>query len=272
MNTRLHENHPDPAAFDAIATAYDQLEEALTAFRASRDITHEIFLRYFRPADHLLEVNCGTATDAIYLAGHGMNILATDVSPNMLREASLKIRVAGASSQVEVRLLSFHALETLSGSVFDGAYSNFGGLNCASDLRSIAASLSTLVKPGGYFIATVMPDFCLWETLSMLLHFRWSTAFRRLSPGGTLANVHGTMVPTYYYAPSRFIRSFSDSFSLVGLSGLNIFTPPPGHRRANDLLKPVLPIMNRIDRAVASLPLARRIGDHYIVVLCRNGQ
>ena len=52
---------------------------------------------------------------------------------------------------------------------FDGAYSNFGALNCLPDLRAVSAALAPRLRPGGLLVAAVIGRHCPWELVFYLL-------------------------------------------------------------------------------------------------------
>jgi ubiquinone/menaquinone biosynthesis C-methylase UbiE len=259
-------------AFDAAAPEYDIRYEELPGIRRMRALTSREYLRYFTPGNRLLELNCGTGNDAVFLALHGMRILATDVSGRMLDETKRKITREGVNRRVETKQLAFEELGELRGEIFDGAYSNLGGLNCSGDLDSVAADLGALVKPGGIFIAAVMPRFCLWETAAYLARLKWKEAFRRLAPGGSLADLHGGHVRTYYYSPAVFKNAFSAYFDQVKTFGMAIFTPPPNFERTYASLGRVLPALEKLDDLASALPPFSSLGDHYVIVLRRKAR
>ena len=47
---------------------------------------HEVF----PPGARILEINCGTGNDAVFLARSGMHVTATDISPMMIEETKRK--------------------------------------------------------------------------------------------------------------------------------------------------------------------------------------
>ncbi len=259
-------------AFDAASAVYDETYEHLPGIRHIRSVTSRIYLENFPRGGRLLEINCGTGNDAVTLARQSMTVLATDASPLMVEEVRKKIALHDLDRFVEARVLAFDELGSLRGTVFDGAYSNLGGLNCTDALGSLAAELGVLVRPGGYFIATVMPSFCLWETVSYLARLQWRGAFRRAGRGGTLARLHGGLVRTYYHSPRAFFKNFAADFELIRIVGLAVLLPPPNFARAYALLGPRLRLLESIDGAVAGLPLFRSIGDHYVMVLRRKAR
>ncbi len=258
------------AAFDAAADLYDIMEAGQPEFARIRLLTQKIFRRYFARGDRLLELNCGTGTDAVALARTGLRIVATDASHPMLAAASAKAHAAGLQETIEFRQVSFEQLGELDAAPFDGAYSNFGGLNCTRDVGAVAANLARLVRPGGFVVATVMPRFCLWETASMAFRLRFESAFRRFNKEGVPANISGVSVRTFYHSPGDFRRAFQPAFARVALYGLNVLTPPPGHVRAYRGLRPALPALRLLDRLACRVPLLRSVGDHYIMVLRKS--
>src|SRR5439155_636698 len=67
--------------------------------RAQRDtIWHELD-RVFRPGQHILEINCGTGVDAIYLASRGVDVLACDSAPRMIEVARKRLLKAQPRSK-----------------------------------------------------------------------------------------------------------------------------------------------------------------------------
>jgi ubiquinone/menaquinone biosynthesis C-methylase UbiE len=257
-------------AFDSAAPVYDAAYEGLPGIRRIRAITRRLYLQYFPRQSRLLEINSGTGNDALFLANHAMNVTATDLSPVMLEEVRKKIATNGLGRSIEVRHLSFAQLHQLSGTVFDGAYSNLGGLNCTDELSSVAASLGTLVKKGGFFIATVMPSFCPWETAAFLARREWRSAFRRMARGGTRASLHGGVVRTYYHSPRSFAAAFAPWFNHVRTLGLVVLLPPPNSARAYRLLGRTGRLLETAEDVVAGWPLFRSMGDHYVTVLRRK--
>src|ERR1051326_2830330 len=172
------------APFDRAAIEYDRLFEENPVTETIRPLVWRSMLNRFKPGSHILELNCGTGTDAIMLAGHGMHVTATDASAEMISQARSKIRQHHVESSVTLKRMNFEDIHSMNGETFDGAFSNFGGLNCARELPPTLAGLSAVMKPGSYFIACVMNRISLWEIISFLARGRWSAAFRRLPSGG----------------------------------------------------------------------------------------
>lgn len=261
---------PPREALNNSARIYDESFERLPATRRIRRIVWSIFHKYFRPVEHLLELNCGTGTDAMELASSGIYVLATDASSDMISLVRSKIASTALYSFISPMQLSFQRLHVLSGERFDGAYSNFGGLNCTRNLKQVAFDLANLVKPSKYVVLCLMPDFCLWETTTFLLRGKFRQAFRRRQPDGVLAAVNGDRVWVHYYSPKAVRKAFAPYFDFVELKGLNVFAPPPAARRSNEFLGKAVRLLEFLDD---SLPKNSRIngwGDHYVIVFRRK--
>ncbi len=259
------------SAFDKAALTYDEEFENLPATRRLRRTVWEIYHKYFRSGDTLLELNCGTGTDAIELASNGMRIIATDASAEMVALTRRKIQGTALHSLITPIQLPFQRLRSLSDHRFDGAYSNFGGLNCTGRLEMVATDLSTLIRPGKYLIICLLSDFSLWETASFLVRGKWKKAFRRQAPLGVLADVKGEKVWVHYYSPEQVKKLFSPFFVLVEIRGLNIFSPPPSSFLAHRLLGKGVRVLEALDRSIPKNIWVQTWGDHVVYVFRRAG-
>ncbi len=256
-------------SFDAAAETYDREFEALPATARIRHIVHEVALRFFPAGGSILELNCGTGTDAIALAQHGFQILATDASPAMIRVARKKLSQLPTHQIVEFRVMPFDEVPRLGGMKFDGVFSNMGGLNCIPDLRPVAEALAGAVKPKGHVIATFLSDFCLWESIAFLLRLDVGRAFRRRLRRGNRVSLHGSSVEVYFHSPSSVKDAFSPYFNRSLLLGLNIFTPPPSSVRAYQRLSHATWPLESLDNVLSTIPPFNRVGDHFVIALQR---
>ena len=258
-------------AFGRLASSYDEDFESLPAARRLRAIVWDIYTRHFHAGDSLLELNCGTGTDALALAGMGMRIHATDISEGMLDAFLRKLPVSPHRELVTMQRLAFDELSVLRDRVFDGVYSNMGGLNCEQDLPRVAGDLHALVRPGGFFIGTFLGDMAIWEMAAFLGRGRLRQAFRRRSRTAVQANIGGSLVPTFYHSPRAVAKHFSPYFSVMGILGLNIFTPPPTSQKAYRRLGRGMRALERLDDALMEIWPFNRVGDHFVIVLKHTG-
>src|SRR5580658_219252 len=98
-------------AFDAMASTYDS---KFTATRIGTMMRRAVWARCaarFAPGSRILEMNCGTGEDALWLAQRGVQVLATDVSPAMLRLAQDKLAASPSRVSATFRRLAWEELE-----------------------------------------------------------------------------------------------------------------------------------------------------------------
>ncbi len=178
--------------FDAVSRTYDSTFSASAIGRAQRNSVWREMNRTFQKGHRILEINCGTGIDALHLAGRGVQVVACDSAPGMIAVARQRLDASSNRALVDLRCLATEQIAQLeSEGPYDGILSNFSGLNCLSDLTSVARDLACLVKPGGKAIVCVFGRFCLWEISWYLAHGNFQKAFRRLRRKG----VEATLAP-----------------------------------------------------------------------------
>ncbi len=261
-------------AFDAVASDYDATwTESLIGRLQRRQVWYELG-EVFRPGDRIIELGCGTASDAVHLAGIGVRVYATDVSREMLNLAELKIEKERLSGMVTLELRSVEQLRSLRNTdQFDGAFSNFGVFNCLRDLRRTAADLANLLRPGAKLVICFMGRFCLWETAWYLLHGCPRKALRRLLAGkdGVEASVgSGPPFKVFYPSVGELVRAFRGNFSLVSFRSVGLLVPPSyviTHSRAWDR---IFGKLAQLDRPLGRWPILRGMGDHRLMIFERK--
>src|SRR6202166_4620294 len=116
-------------AFDGVADSYDEVFTYSTIGRAQRRTVWDKLLGAFLPGSRILELNCGTGEDARYLVERGRSVVACDASRSMIQVAQ---RVSPWRNNANLQFLQL-ANEDLGllarDKLFDGAFSNFSGLN-----------------------------------------------------------------------------------------------------------------------------------------------
>lgn len=270
VESQRNETTQTREAFDRAAVSYDTDFESLPATQRLRKIVQSQLLACFHPGESILELNCGTGTDAVALAQHGIRVHATDISPAMVEQTKQKAVSLKLENMITTEVISFAQLGKLRTSQFDGAFSDMGGLNCTDNLQEIVGQLTGLIRPGGYFLACIMPRFSLWETTAFFLRGNSSKAFRRMNRNGCAANVQGKKVQTYYHSPSSVRAAFADDFDHLRTIGLNVFTPPPVSTKAYKAIGSSNRLLEAIDDAIAGFAPFNMIGDHYLLVLRRK--
>lgn len=254
-------------AFDRLAPAYDSLFTFSAIGRSQREVVWKHSLDVFTPGSRLLELNCGTGEDALFLAGAGMTVTACDASLGMIGQARHKIAAESPQARIALFALRSEDIGSLDESLrFDGVFSNFSGLNCVGDLKSVAQQLAQRLDPEAPLLLCLSTRYCLWEIVYFLLRASPRKAFRRWK-GISQARFGGLEFPVYYPTVAQLCRAFAPHFRLVSTTGIGI-TVPPSYVETWMARRPrLLKVLGKIDDTVRSLPLLRTCGDHMLLHL-----
>lgn len=261
-------------AFDAIAPCYDAHFTDHRLGRWLREAVREHMRATFPAGQHVLDLGCGTGEDAVWLAGRGVRVTAVDASTSMLGQAREKVGRSGTADRVTLHQLDLDAPVALAGVepaiTFDGAYSNFGPINCVGDRPALAASLANRVRPGGRVVLVVMGPVCPWEVLAYLPRLRMRSAFRRWRQGGRAVLAAGSTVRVWYPSPRRLRWDFQPWFGHVETVGIGVLLPPTDFRQLVDRWPRLFAAMAALERRVAGRFPATWLNDHYLMVLERR--
>lgn len=263
---------PGAAAFDAVADRFDERFGEWKSVAAQRAAVRRHLLRAFPAGSRLLELAGGTGEDALFLAAADRDVLLTDGAPTMLDVARRKMDAAGLAHRTAVAHLLLEdraAWSELSRQVlpFDGAYSNFAGLNCVSDLAAVARGLAPLLREGAPVLLVVFGPFAPGEVVVQLGRRDVRAAFRRLRQRAP-ARLGGSHFEVHYARPHEFARAFSPWFRLRRTRGIGIFVPPSATEPAVSRFPRLLRTLSAIDR-VLEAPLAH-LGDHVLLHFVRT--
>jgi SAM-dependent methyltransferase len=100
----------------------------------------------------VLEVGCGSAPCARWLAAHGALVTGLDLSAGMLRYAS----AAGEATGIEVPLVRANAERLpFASETFDIACSAFGAIPFVADLPGTFREIARVLRPGGDWVFAV---------------------------------------------------------------------------------------------------------------------
>ena len=255
-------------SFNKIADAFDEQDKANPIIGWMRDIVHDVYLKHFKAGDSLLELNSGTGIDAVFLAGKGISVFATDISPKMQSYLLEKInKNPELSNKITARPYSFYEIDKVDKNDFDGVISNFGGLNCISDFTKLRDDLNDKIKPGGLFIAAVMNKFCPWEILYFSLKLNFKKAFRRFNKEGIDGAIDDEFVKTFYFLPMEFGRKFEPYFKIKKIYTLGLYTPSPYMQGLYKRIGLLIRLWMKIDELIKGIYPFNRMGDHFIIVM-----
>jgi ubiquinone/menaquinone biosynthesis C-methylase UbiE len=255
------------APFDAVAARYDETFTSSKIGQVQRRSVWKEMANTFQAGHRTLEIGCGTGVDACFLADRGIQIVACDSSPQMIAVASRRIQQNGLQKLVHPLVLRAEDIATLSTEqLFDGAFSNFGVLNCVEDIRQLARDLSALLKPGGTALLCWMGPYCLWEVLWYLAQGNRGKAFRRLRRDGVNARIaDGASVRVHYPSVSFLARTFAPEFRLKSVKGIGVAVPPSYMEPWAQRHPRWLQLCERADLLMGRCPVARTLADHVLV-------
>lgn len=250
--------------FDHVAETYDQVFTDSLIGHAQRDSVWRELDRCFQPGQRILELNCGTGVDAVRLAERGIDVLACDVAPRMIEVARRRLDFSPAGA--EFRVLPTERISTLvDEGPFDGALSNFGGLNCVEDLSAVARDLARLLAPGATALLCLLGRHAAWEIAWYLFHGNPRKALRRLQRGGATGRLTaGVTVKVYYPSVREMARLFAPEFRLLRVKGIGVAVPPSYLERLAQRRPKMLRTLTRVDGWVSGWPVIRGLADHIL--------
>ncbi|HRH02125.1 MAG TPA: class I SAM-dependent methyltransferase [Bacteroidia bacterium] len=218
----------------------------------------------------ILEINCGTGEDAIWLANHGHSVLATDASEEMIRVA--KQKASGLNKlDLQFQQAEFSALNTKYGTQkFDLIFSNFGGLNCVNKtvFKQLMDDFYSLLNPDGKLIFVIMGRKCFWERMYFLFKGNNKKAFRRMSQSAISAELgNGAKQNTFYFSPSE-IRSIAEpNFKLLSTKPIGLFVPPSYLNKFFLNKKYLLLFLFQMEKLFSPFSFLSDYADHYLIYL-----
>jgi ubiquinone/menaquinone biosynthesis C-methylase UbiE len=252
------------SAFDRVADHYDRFTEGVIG-GVLRSTVHARLRARCRPGDRILEINCGTGEDALFLAQQGCHVVATDLSAGMLAVARRKVEAAGASDRVELSRMAIEAIDAQLGT-FDGLLSSFGGLNCVASLAAAMPRLAARVRPGGFAVCSIMGPAVPWEWAWFLAQGRPGEAFRRFRRDG----VDWRGIRVRYPSIGTTTRAAAPWFVRRRVAALGCLVPPSyvegwatRHRRGVAWLA-------GIERLIGTVRPLPDLSDHYLLELERT--
>jgi SAM-dependent methyltransferase len=253
--------------FDQMAEEYDDVFTRSMIGRAQRDSVWNILTRTFNSGDHILELNCGTGEDALFLARNSISVTACDASEKMIKTASGRLRAEASDPPVWFNLLPTERILELQlqpTTLFDGVFSNFSGLNCVANLKQTAEDLATLLPSNAPLLVCLSTRFCLWEMFWFLLHGNFRKAFRRCS-GHATAKVGEFSVDVYYPTVRKLQQLFSPYFVMRSCMGIGVTVPPSYVETWIRRYPKLLNLLRAIDKVISTLPGFRVLGDHMLL-------
>ncbi len=245
-------------AYDAVAADYDrQLEPA----RWIRRTLWRHFDRLFRPGDRILDVGCGTGSDAIHLARNRLHVTAIDASAEMLAQLQAKLARESPPLDVDVQRGNIDDLARRLVGPYDGIISSFAALNTV-DLSAFAPQAARLLRPGGRLVCHMLST-AHGQTAPHRLLGR-----RAAAPDLKPYTVGGASLPHLNIQPDDFYRRFfAEHFDRRRGYALGLFVS--GALEAH-LPAPLLNVLGRIEPIVGAVPAMMSRGRFFVLDLERR--
>jgi ubiquinone/menaquinone biosynthesis C-methylase UbiE len=250
------------AYWDLTAENYDHVFSETVIGRVQRDAVWRELERNFQPGMRILELNCGTGIDAVHLAKLGVRVVACDLSPKMIDAARRRLSAAGLDGRVDFRVLDTEKIETLVvDAPFDGAFSNFSGLNCVQDISRVAENLALRLKPGARVLLCMVGRFSPWEMAWHLVHGKPVVALHSFRRKATAELSLRGAVSVRYPSVRDVRRMFAPKFRLRGWKGIGVAVPPSCLGSIGKMAPRLVGGLAKIDRYLSSAPIFRSLGD-----------
>jgi ubiquinone/menaquinone biosynthesis C-methylase UbiE len=263
------EVHLAGSAFGTIAESYDYLFTTSLIGRSQRSAVWKKAEAAFHAGDHVLELNCGTGIDAVFLASLGVTVTACDASEAMIEQARARKALQAPLASIDFRTLCTERLSELPSDLcFDGVFSNFSGLNCVPEISAVARVLASRLLPGAQLLLCLSTRFCAWEIVHYLVHANVRKAFRRCG-GIAPARMGPYSFPVYYPTVRSFLRDFGPSFQLRSITGIGIAVPPSYLEAWARTNTAIFRICEAFDHLTENWPCIRVLGDHILLHLER---
>jgi SAM-dependent methyltransferase len=220
--------------------------------------------RVFRPGQRLLELNCGTGIDAVHLASQGMRVLACDISPGMIHRASQLVSDTETGDRVDLRVLPTEKISALgSEEAFDGAFSNFSGLNCVHDLSTVARDLAQLLKPGASVLVCMIGRFVPWDLAWFLAHGSPARAVHRFRSKRSCREAD--ILTIHRPSVKEIASTFVPWFRLRRWKGIGIAVPPSYMESWARRFPKATNVLARVDARIGNLALFRNMADQVLL-------
>jgi SAM-dependent methyltransferase len=244
-------------AFDGAAADYDRTWGLNPVGLLFRQVVQERLAALFAPGSRVLDLGCGTGEDATFLAARGVEVGAVDASGAMIERAQTKARERGVAASVRFERGALEELGAFE-PVWDGAYSNFGALNCA-DLAAVGHRLRGLLRAGAPVLFCLMGRAPLPAVVERAFRGRGA----RRADGDV--NVGGRPVAVRYPSLSDIREALGPAFRWTRTSALGVCVPGPGHARWVEAHPQTFGTLAMVERVLRAAPVLRGLGDHVVL-------
>lgn len=217
--------------YDEKAPFYDG-EYKTPFFRLYNEITWENIKRFLPEKGVILDAGGGTGAWAIRLAELGYDVVLTDVSRGMLRQARLKLEERTIDT-VTLQRVDICDMACFQDNTFDMVIAQGDPLSYCSNPEKAAKELYRVVKPGCHCIASV--DSLHYFVLKLIKMERWDVLDTLLETGEATFQTGFTI---RYFTPESLHALFANAgFEVVRILGKPVFLSVIPREIAHNLLR-----------------------------------
>jgi ubiquinone/menaquinone biosynthesis C-methylase UbiE len=254
--------HANQAYWDLTAEDYDKVFSESVIGKVQRDAVWRELDKHLQPGMRILELNCGTGVDAVHLAARGVRVVACDLSSKMIDAARHRLSATGLDALVDFQVLATEKIDSLVGDApFDGAFSNFSGLNCVQDISQAARNLARLLKPGAKTLVCMVGRFSVWEVAWHMAKGEPALAIQSFRRKPTTLTSAQDAVLVHYPSVSDMRQMFAPEFQLREWKGIGVAVPPSCLEPLARRVPGVIGSLAKIDRYLSRAPIFRSMGD-----------
>lgn len=260
-------------AFNNAAKGYDHDFTFSSVGIEQRKRVLHYYKKYLPPSPSaILELNCGTGEDAMFLASKGYSITSTDVSEKMIEIAERK-KAGSEIVSPDFKVLDMVEISTIIGeNNYQSVVSNFGGVNCIdpNEINDMSKNLATGLSKGNKVILVVMGTGCLWDKLYYFFKKGYKVAKSRRRNSPIEVPVENQLVKTWFYKPSELVNLFKSDFDKIHLHPIGLFIPPSYLNNWFKNKKFILSVLVLLEKFFSYAGFMANRADHYILVLQRR--
>jgi SAM-dependent methyltransferase len=246
--------------FDAVAHDYDRTFGRSPAGRLFRFNFAEHIHRHLAPGARVLDIGCGTGSDAIWFAAQGFDVTGVDVSAAMVTRA--EAAAVAADSKARFHHGDVRAVASALGS-FDVVTSNFGAMNCVP-IAEWSEILRAVVKPGGRAFLVLMGRRPIPEFIR-----RGPSAWARRGRGEAPLGEAGSVV-VHYAGPRDIERALGPDFQIAGTRTLGLLVPRAGMDAFPRKHPALFSLLASAETFASRFRVLARFSDHFLLDVARR--
>ena len=251
--------------FDTYAQSYDNHFTNSIIGKAQRlQVYQKLLMLISLQNKSVLEINCGTGEDALWLSKQAATVFATDISQGMIDVAKNKT----SNNAVNFKQLPTQDISSLAPNTYNIIFSNFGGLNCLNneELQKFKNGCVQVQKSSDQLAFVIMGTKCKWEQLYFSFNKDKAKATRRQNITGVDTLINDNHFKTYYYSPDDMKQLFIENYNCISVKPIGLFVPPSYLEPYVLKRKGMFAFLKLLDKLFGNFSFLSNYADHYLIV------